>query len=196
MSWERRFSKVYGRKLWASGGVLSGHGSRAENCGAEIAWLEECARKGLRSVLDLGCGDLEWVSHCDAILRGELDYEGWDVVPSMIEHHRRVFPWFRGRVMDIEEIPVLTADIIILKDVLFHHCNGFAEQILMNLSSRHWRRLLITSHPGADNSRRRGLRKDGAWSPYDVEATGLLRLAPVARLPRPEGGCQLIYHAD
>ena len=190
----QRFEEVYQRKLWASAGVLSGEGSRVEHNGALVAWLDGCAEDGLRTVLDLGCGDLEWVARCRSITDGILEYTGYDVVPAMIEHHRRVFPWFRGLAIDLEEVPRVSADIVILKDVIFHHCNGAAEQILMNLNGSRWRRLLVTSHPSADPTRRRGLRR-GGWAPYDVEASGMISGKPVACLPRYDG-CHLVYQRD
>lgn len=189
-----RFEEVYRRKWWASAGVLSGHGSRVENCTPLIDWLDACADEGLRTVIDLGCGDLEWVAHCRSVTEGRLAYEGWDVVDSLVAHHRRVFPWFRGRRIDIEEVPRVEADVVICKDVIFHHCNGTAEQILVNLDAGSWRRLLVTSHPGADRSKRHGLRK-GGWAPFDVGASRLIKGTPAACLPRYDG-CHLIYQRD
>lgn len=196
MSGERaeQFGRVYQRKLWASHGVLSGEGSRAENCVPLIEWLDGCAADGMRTVLDLGCGDLEWISRCQAVPSGLMRYEGWDVVPSLIGHHRRVFPWFRGKAVDIEALPRISADVVILKDVLLHMCTGGAEQVLQNLARGSWRRLLVSSYPGATNGTRRGLRKAGAWAAYDVEASGILSPGPADRLPRPEGGVNLIFH--
>jgi hypothetical protein len=194
MKAEARFEEVYRRKWWAAAGVLSGHGSRVGNCTALIDWLEACADVGLRTVLDLGCGDLEWVARCGAITDGRLCYEGWDVVPALVAHHRRVFPWYRGRVVDVEEVPRLEADVVICKDVIFHHCNGAAEQFLMNLNAGRWRRLLVTSHPGADRAKRHGLHK-GGWAPYDVEAAGIIEGKPAQYLPRYDG-VHLVYQRD
>ena len=194
-SQEYRFGEVYRRKQWATGGVLSGDGSRLVNNGALIAWLDECAEQGLRTVVDLGCGDLEWISRCRAVTEGVLNYTGFDVVPAMIEHHRRLFPWFGGRASDLEELKAsdLSADVVILKDVLPHHCNGFCEQMLMNLARADWKRLLVTTHPGANNAARRGVL-GARWVPYDVEATGLLGAQPAYYLPRSEG-CYAVWES-
>lgn len=202
MSQHDRFKDVYAHKRWAVYGVLSGDGSRVATTLPVVAWLEEQADAGMRSVLDLGCGDLEWMATCRAVTERRLLYHGIDVVPELIGHHQRVYPWFVGEVGDLEAMPRLggtreqpmVADIVLLKDVLFHLCNGMAGQILMYVNKLQWKRLLISTHPGADNKRRHGL-KGGAMKPLDVEATGLIDGAPATYLPRP-GGLYAVYERD
>jgi hypothetical protein len=190
-----RFYDVYARRSWAHRGVLSGEGSTVSNSRPVLEWLEKQAEEGMRTILDLGCGDLEWISRCEPVTSGLMRYEGWDVVGPLIDHHLRVFPWFTGRAVDMEDMPKIDADVVILKDVLFHHCNGKAEQILKNVFGGTWRRLLVTSHPGADNSNRKGLQ-GGGFKPFDVEATGLLAQQPAEILPRAGGGAFLIFARD
>lgn len=188
---DHRFWDVYARKRWAVGGVLSGDGSRLATTAPVRGWIEQQARDGMRSLLDLGCGDLEWIAACDAVAGGDLSYFGIDVVAPLIAHHQRVFPWFCGEVQDLEAVTRIDADVVLLKDVLFHLCNGAAGQILMAVNAGRWKRLLVSTHPGADNMARRGL-SGGRMAPLDVEATGLIAGDPAAYLPRP-GGCYAIY---
>ena len=82
-----------------------------------------------------------------------------------------------------------------LKDVLFHLCNGAAQQILMNVAAGSWRRLLVTTDPAADNTKRRNLRTSGAMMPLNVEALGVLG-PPAYCLPRPAGGCYAIWERE
>lgn len=199
----RRFEDIYARKRWATQGVLSGDGSRVENCLPLVAWLDAQADAGLTSVLDLGCGDLEWVATCGAVTGRRLRYYGIDIVPSLIAHHRRVYPWFSGEAADLEALPRLggtqenpqAAEIVMLKDVLFHLCNGAAGQILMYVNRASWRRLLVGTHPGADNHRRGGLSSGAGMRPLDVEATGLIDGAP-ARIIQTPSGSYAVYERD
>jgi hypothetical protein len=190
---DKRFSEVYRRKLWAERGVLSGPGSQERTTRDLRDWLGEQAAEGMRTVLDLGCGDLEWVSHCAAVTEGELSYYGVDVVGPLIAHHRRVFPWFRGEARDLEAMPRIDADIVLLKDVLFHLCNGAAQQILMNVAAGRWRRLVTTTERGYNNAGRRGLKSGGAFVPLDVEALGVLTEKPAFYLARPGGGSYAVF---
>jgi SAM-dependent methyltransferase len=180
---DEKFRGAYAKRSWANQGVLSGDGSRWENCAILAAWLNEQPDAGMRSVLDLGCGDLEWVARCEAVTEGRIRYHGVDVVPPLIEHHRRVFPWFRGEVADLEGLPLIEADVVILKDVLCHLCNGAAGQILMNVERGRWKRLLVSTTPGANNTKRRGLGGSLRYAPFDVEASGLISGSPAAFLP-------------
>ena len=189
-----RFSDVYRRKLWATHGVLSGDGSRVATTRPVAAWLTQQAADGMRDVLDLGCGDLEWVAGIPAIAEGSMRYHGVDAVPSLVSHHKRVYPWFHGAAMDLEAMPRIEADVVLCKDVLFHLCNGAAEQILTHIERGTWRRLLITTQPGAANSRRHGMR-GGKMAPLDIEAMGILSGAPAHYLPRP-GGLYAVYHRE
>lgn len=179
---EEKFLAAYAKRSWASRGVLSGDGSRWEKCASLVAWLDEQANAGMKSVLDLGCGDLEWVAHCEAITTGQMRYHGIDVVPTLIAHHRRVFPWFQGEASDLEAMPRIEADVVILKDVLCHLCNGAAGQILMQVDRGKWKRLLISTTRGTDNTARRGLGGSLRYAPFDVEASGLITGKPAAFL--------------
>lgn len=186
MNPEERFRRVYRRRVWLAGGALSGDGSRRATTVPVTAWLNDQAAIGMKSVLDLGCGDLEWVSGCEALVQGSMSYYGIDVVPELIAHHKRVFPWFRGEAKDLEEVVRVSSDVVMLKDVIMHLCTGAAETILHHVARGHWKRLLITTFPGANNRIRRGLQSGGAMAPFDVEATGLLPPASYY-LPRPGG---------
>jgi hypothetical protein len=186
MSNESRFTDVYEKSRWFWRGTMSGEGSAWSECEHLAQWLESEVDQGMRSVLDMGCGDLEWISRCASVTGGKVEYFGVDVVPTLIAHHRRIFPWFKGEVRDLEEMPKIEADIVILKDVLFHLCNGAAGQILMNVNAGTWRRLLVSTHLGANNVDRRGLTQ-GKMAALDVEATGLIDGTPVRYLSRSHG---------
>lgn len=181
-----RFTDVYAKSRWSWRNTLSGADSAWSECEHVAKWLESEVAQGARSILDLGCGDLEWISRCPSVTRGEVDYFGVDVVPTLIAHHQRIFPWFKGEARDLEEMPAIEADVVILKDVLFHLCNGSAGQILMNANAGKWKRLLVSTHPGANNAGRRGLTH-GMAIPLDVEATGLLEGEPTRFLGRSQG---------
>ena len=199
---ERRFTDVYARKRWASHGILSGFGSRPGGCAEVAAWIQREADNGMGSLCDLGCGDVEWISRIPAIRERRIRYYGIDAVSAMVEHHKRIYPWFRGEAADLEEVwetPARRADMVILKDVLFHLCNGAAETILMHLFRERttWRRLLVSTHAGVDNKKRHGLRGP-ACVPLDVEAMCLkegfaVPSAPVHRFVRPDGGEWIVW---
>lgn len=183
-----RFEEIYRRAAWASGtGVLSGSGSTKKSCAAFAEWIESIAGR-CSKILDLGCGDLEWIAEIPAIRERRIAYHGIDIVHPLIAHHRRVFPWFAGECCPITQVPdARGADVILLKDVLFHLSTEEATAILQMIAGwPGWRRLAVTSHRGVDNCKRRVL-SGPAMAAFDVEALNLPLLVE-RRIRRPDGG--------
>lgn len=185
-----RFHQIYHTAGWArNSGVLSGSGSTAKACSSFAEWISD---SGCTKILDLGCGDLEWIATIKAITTQAISYYGIDLVPTLIAHHKRVFPWFQGKVSDISSLSDdRGADLIILKDVLFHLNDEESETILRKVCSwNNWQHLAVTTHPGA--SATRGSPHGIFMAPLDVEAFAARLTLPigsaVARLPRPDGG--------
>lgn len=186
-----RFASIYSRGLWKSGGSLSGHGSRldtTESIRDKITELIENAE--VASILDLGCGDLTWISQVEAVAERRVKYYGVDVVPALVAHNQRIFPWFNGEACDLEaftKVVNFQADLVILKDVLPHHCAGTAAQILKLVNHGQWKYLLVTSHPAAINQKRSGITGP-MWVPFNVETTKEIDGEVLDRLHRPGGG--------
>jgi SAM-dependent methyltransferase len=92
-------------------------------------------RRGIRSVVDLGCGD--WTS-TRLIDWSGIDYLGLDVVPEAVEDNRERYgrPGIRFAVMDLagdEDLP--SADLAICKEVLQHLPNAAVERVIAKLGS-------------------------------------------------------------
>ena len=195
MEMTERFHRIYHTAGWAkNSGVLSGSGSTVNACSSLAKWISE---SGSSKVLDLGCGDLEWMATIEAITTQTISYYGIDIIATLVAHHKRVFTWFDGEVSDIESLPDdRGADLVLLKDVLFHLSDDEAEAILRKISSwTTWQLLAVTTHSGAKATR--GAPQGIYMAPLDVEAFAE-RLAlsigsPVARLPRPDGGEIIIF---
>ncbi|SRR6266567_3672564 len=117
-----RFSAVYENRVWLNGrstGSLSGFGSELENTGAvrqHIAELLESLRT--RSLLDIGCGDFMWMKEVVFPSR----YIGVDIVPSIIETNNSLYRSEQRsfHVLDAVHEPLLQADTVLCREVLFH----------------------------------------------------------------------------
>jgi hypothetical protein len=188
-----RFDEIYHKRQWASGtGVLSGSGSSRRACAELCEWLESLAGE-CEKILDLGCGDLEWISEVAAIRECRIGYHGVDVVATLVAHHLRVFPWFSGEVASVECLTdARGADVVLLKDVLFHVSTEQACAILRSICSwPDWRYFAVTSHAAADNASRPAPTGPG-MAPFNVESVGL-PLVPIRRIPRPDGGAVVVF---
>jgi len=115
------FAEIYGQDRWTGG---SGPGSTVAFCRPLAQWLRGyLAEHRIRSLVDLGCGDLQWMPGALAGL--DVDYVGLDVVPELLEAHRLRLPAdrFRFHVLDVATAPataIPAGDLYWAKDILQH----------------------------------------------------------------------------
>ncbi len=84
------FQRIYRENLWGGqrGEFCSGLGSDADHAATYAALVSDFIREhGVRSVVDLGCGDFTVARR---FLTDGIRYVGVDIVPELIDHHRRV----------------------------------------------------------------------------------------------------------
>jgi hypothetical protein len=140
------FSEIYQRNMWggAAGTFNSGPGSDSEFAQgfADVA-NTLIADRGIKSVVDLGCGDFRVGRQ---IANGEISYTGVDVVGALIERNRRLFSRadIEFRCLDMIEDDLPDGELCILRQVLQHLSNAQIIQILGKLSR--YRFVLIGEH--------------------------------------------------
>lgn len=134
------FEKIYTNNEWGCG---SGQGSLPKYTRGYAGFLERFVReRGVRSVVDVGCGDWQFSRYIDW---GSASYQGLDVVGSVIEANQRdyaregvAFTHYSG---DPDEVPA--ADLLIVKDVLQHLADDYVHDFLPVLDR--FRYALITN---------------------------------------------------
>jgi hypothetical protein len=166
----RVFDDIYRNGTWADGfaGVpLSGGGSLASVSRSVIDWTRAAVRDGrVRSIADLGCGDLTYVTEIDEVVRGAVAYIAYDIVPGLVEQHRAL-PWGEFHVADLTARAFrVDADLVIVKDVLFHLENDQIRRALDNLRASRWKFLITTVNTCATNEPRAFNRFH--WAPLDL----------------------------
>jgi hypothetical protein len=108
-----------------------GPGSTLANTESLRAFLCECiGRYDIKTINDVGCGDLFWISktHID------IDYTGYDEVIRDIARKRLRYGWNLERA-DITADPMRKCDLSICKDVLRHHGKTGIDAIISNMKS-------------------------------------------------------------
>jgi len=121
-SMEERFSLIYKNRVWLNGrrfGSLSGFGSELENTEPVRQHLPELLRSiGSQTVLDIGCGDFNWMKEVEIPCR----YIGVDVVPEIVEANSSSYgSGMRAfRSLDATCDPLPAADTVLCREVLFH----------------------------------------------------------------------------
>lgn len=125
-----KFEQIYARDEWGNG---SGEGSAPLHTGEYVRFLQDfLARHRVRRVVDLGCGDWQFSRLIDWT---GVEYDGFDLVQSVIERNRREFAapnrrfhLFSGHFPDLP-----AADLLLVKDVLQHWSNDAVTAFLPTL---------------------------------------------------------------
>ena len=140
------FEDVYQRGGWGGtpGQWCSGSGSAPEQAAGYLAAVAEFVRQhGVRSVVDLGCGDFRVGA---AIVALGVDYTGVDIVPGLIERNNHLFASERVRFvcLDVTRDALPDGDLALLRQVFQHLSNAEIAAALARLNR--FRHVLITEH--------------------------------------------------
>jgi len=148
------FGAVYAKNLWggAPGEYNSGRGSDPDLVGPYCALVRRfVAERGVRSVLDVGCGDFRVGRQ---LLEPGVRYLGVDVVPDLIARNAHEFgtDLIEFRTLNVVEDALPGADLVLVRQVLQHLSNAEIARVLDKL--RRFPRVLITEHYPAPGARR------------------------------------------
>jgi SAM-dependent methyltransferase len=169
------FGAIHDGNMWGQAETVSGLGSTLEETRAVRAQLPPLLRQlGVRSLLDVPCGDCNWLVPAEL---GLERYTGIDIVPALVERNRRRVTG-RGvqfAVADFTADGLPGADLILCRDALIHLSFFYIRRALTNFRASGATWLLTTHYPGL------AANQDilsGQWRPLDLEL-------PPFRLPPP-----------
>lgn len=154
------FSRIYRENLWAGEESRSGPGSGYGATGPVAAELVALAAElGVRSTLDVACGDGLWMPELPG-------YLGIDVAAEAITLARRHHPERHYRVGDVRLGGWPRADLVILRDALQHLPLEDGLAVLWAIARMGSTWLLASTFRGGANE---DVPAGGAYSP-DLEA--------------------------
>lgn len=192
------FDKIYTEGKWQEGdGPRSGPGSMISN---SRPVLEALQHENFTSLCDIGCGDLTFMRDFLDERAGDFAYTGIDVSPVALKLARAAkIPhtvFLTGDVTspDFE----VHADVVVIKDLLFHLTNGQIIRALQSLERSTYRFLITNTDPGVSDAR--NLSPGALWARADLEGamfgSYLKKLGIiVARETRPAHGEYLFIRA-
>jgi SAM-dependent methyltransferase len=161
------FRHIHATNLWAGPESRSGLGAGDDQTAALRAQLPGLlARHGVRSLLDLPCGDGRWMAMVDL---GDIRYLGADLLPELIaENARRYAPLGRDfRVLDLLTSALPAMDLVLCRDCLVHLSFADIARAVANLRRSGSRWLLTTTFPAQDGNED---VTTGDWRPIDLQA--------------------------
>jgi SAM-dependent methyltransferase len=186
------FTRAYLLNLWEDPESRSGPGSTLGRTAALREQIPELfAEMGVRSVLDVGCGDFNWFRTLEL---GEIDYTGVDVVIELIEDNRKKYGGAHRQFFPLEiatEVPP-RADLAFCRDCWVHLPNAQILGALRNLRASGARYLLTTTFTGRSENPDIPL---GAWRPIHL-ALPPFSLGSPLRLLSERGSVEDVAYAD
>jgi SAM-dependent methyltransferase len=189
---ESVFTRIYTRNGWGNPESVSGDGSSLrETRVARQALPSLVARYDVQVVLDIPCGDCNWMRAIDFCGRA---YIGADIVGELVQRNVSAFGGPNRSFMhrDVVRDPLPQADLVLVRDCMIHLSNADVFAALRNIRRSGARYLLATTYTD------RPTNPDiltGDWRAINLQA-------PPFRLPAP---LELIseewdwadgYHAD
>lgn len=182
------FTETYEKRHWRSKESVSGAGSelrRTENLRRELPVFLK--KHGIKSLLDLPCGDFNWMRRTDL---SEMDYLGADIVPALVEANRRAFsgPKIAFQKLDLLADPLPKVDCVLVRDCLVHLSFEHIKQAVGNLKYSGSQFLLTTHFP--DLSQNEDIQT-GFWRPLNLEIAPFFFPKPMAVLREDESSKSL-----
>jgi SAM-dependent methyltransferase len=143
---EHVFLKIYENNYWDGDISISGPGSSLESTQAIRKALPNLlAKLGARSILDIPCGDFQWMKD---VPLGVEQYIGADIVLSLIQNNREVFGE-RGEFfhLDLLRDRLPSADVIFCRDCLVHLSFREIRFALQNIKIASPKHFITTTFP-------------------------------------------------
>lgn len=141
------FTHYYLTNHWGGSESRSGKGSAKDRGVFLASRLPMFLRSlGIRSILDVPCGDLNWMSDFPL---GSITYVGADVVPELIEKNASSFRHIGSFLcLDACRDPLPPADLIFCRDMVIHLPNELIGRFLRNVAKSSAKWLLCTRYLG------------------------------------------------
>lgn len=191
---ESVFTRIYAKNGWGSAESVSGCGSTLRETRIIRQILPSIvARYGIRTLLDVPCGDCNWIQ---TIGFGASSYIGADIVAELIQRNHATYGTGEGarRFMHLDLVrdPLPTADLVLCRDCMIHLSNAAVSTALHNIRASGAKYLLATTYtarPGNPDI------VTGDWRPINLQATPFSLGAPLELISE-EWDWADGYHAD
>jgi hypothetical protein len=180
---ETIFTRIYDSNKWKGSESGSGPGSavrRTEPLRERLASL--FGRYSVRTLLDVPCGDFNWMRHMDL----DVDrYIGMDVVPEVIRDNKSAYSdeVRHFGVADVTADPLPMVDLVLCRDCLVHFTEDEVTAAVNNIKASRSTYLLTTTFHSLEENLP---GSTGGWRPINLEGSPFGFPAPIEYLPETE----------
>lgn len=142
----------------------------------------------IRTISDVGCGDWNWMKTVDFVGHGINYYTGYDISKDLVEMNAKSYG---NQRVQFRQWNILTqvpgqADLVLVRDLLFHLSNAHILQALRMICKSGSRVLITTTfpllHENSDLSARRRMAAGTGQITIQTEMTCILWLLSKMRL--------------
>lgn len=145
---KQRFEQIYAKNLWGDQESGSGTGSNLKATESLRNALPAIfAKYGITKVLDVPCGDFYWMRYV-VEANPHIEYVGGDIVQSVIDDNNKKYRSERTifDALDLTTDKLPDADLLIVRDCLFHLSFADIEKVKSNIRQSNIRYVLTTTH--------------------------------------------------
>lgn len=142
---KKLFTEYYQNNTWTGKESLSGPGSDYEQTKFLIPELNIMLKYlNIKSMLDVPCGDFNWMKHVDL---NSIDYHGADIVDEVINSNNKKYASdsVNFSVIDLVNDALPTVDLIIVRDCLVHLSTEDTFKAFNNIKQSKSKYLLTTN---------------------------------------------------
>jgi 2-polyprenyl-3-methyl-5-hydroxy-6-metoxy-1,4-benzoquinol methylase len=162
---QARFADIWRSNGWGSAETRSGPGSTlAQTTELRTRLADTLRQLGVRTLVDVGCGELNWMSQ----ISGQLDlYLGLDIVEEIVAELRRKYAARKNHFFNTADITcdaLPKGDAILCRDVLGHLSHPLVADALANFRKNGSRYLIATTFARGKNDPVRV----GGWQAIDL----------------------------
>lgn len=142
------FTEIYKTNRWKSSESISGEGSELKQAETLIIELNSLiANRNISSILDIPCGDFNWMQHVDL---SKVNYVGADIVNELIEKNVEKFKGYENvnfMVLDLINSELPKKDLVIIRDCLVHLSFEHIFKSIENIKKSGSKYLFTTTYP-------------------------------------------------
>ena len=163
-----KFDRVFLNNLFDGQSSKSGNGSSVEQTQELARALPGVfAQLKIQSLLDIPCGDLEWMSKINL---GSVDYIGGDVAPSLISYLRNNFPKLKFVEANIVLDPLPQVDLVFCRDLFVHLSTRDVKAAIRNIKKSKSKYLASTTFVKREMNKNLPYISNGvAWRTINLE---------------------------
>lgn len=183
----RVFSSIHAKNRWDGTSSVSGPGSTLEQTVTVRSVLPTLLRRhGVTTLLDLPCGDLNWIRQVD--LQG-ANYMGADIVADIVARNQAANSGLgRFETLDLASCQLPEMDLLLCRDCLVHLPFHMIHQCVANIARSGLRLLWTTTYVNVEENIDVEI---GGWRPINLQRSPFNFPAPLEihlETEAPDGG--------